>query len=302
MAELEIDGVGFYMSWQNQSTADRFVLLKYDEAMERHLDLLRRHSGGRILDIGIYQGGSAALAMLVADPAKLVAIDVAEPVDALETFRTERGFEDRLRTYYRCDQGDRERLTQILDDELGDEQLDLVVDDASHLYDETLTSFEVAFPRLRPGGEFVIEDWVLGPQAAVGITDLIAEDGEIDETLAGWSSLIASGAHEGTLVHGPTTDALLRAIAAGGASAERAKAAIEKHEWPLDNRRPKPLAALTAALAAVVATRPGEIERVELHQDLITVIRGSSELPRTGWRLERHPCEATELLGLAPPP
>ena len=38
-------------------------------------------------------------------------------------------------------------------------ELDLVVDDASHAYEETKTSFEVLFPLLRPGGIYVIEDW-----------------------------------------------------------------------------------------------------------------------------------------------
>jgi hypothetical protein len=33
------------------------------------------------------------------------------------------------------------------------------VDDASHAYAETKASFNAAFPRLRPGGLFVIEDW-----------------------------------------------------------------------------------------------------------------------------------------------
>ena len=38
-------------------------------------------------------------------------------------------------------------------------QLDLVIDDASHLLPETTASFNVLFPRLRAGGLFVIEDW-----------------------------------------------------------------------------------------------------------------------------------------------
>ena len=34
-----------------------------------------------------------------------------------------------------------------------------MLDDASHLVDPTRTSFELLFPRLRPGGSYVIEDW-----------------------------------------------------------------------------------------------------------------------------------------------
>ena len=43
-------------------------------------------------------------------------------------------------------------------DDLADE-LDLVVDDASHTYEETRSSFEFLFPLLSPGGIYVIEDW-----------------------------------------------------------------------------------------------------------------------------------------------
>ena len=37
--------------------------------------------------------------------------------------------------------------------------LDLVIDDASHMYQPTKASFEALFPCLRPGGLYVIEDW-----------------------------------------------------------------------------------------------------------------------------------------------
>jgi hypothetical protein len=61
--------------------------------------------------------------------------------------------------YYGTDQSDQGRLASILDDEFGDQPLGLVVDDASHRLNETRASFEALFPRLRPGGLFVIEDW-----------------------------------------------------------------------------------------------------------------------------------------------
>lgn len=297
MADLELDGIGFYNSWQNQSTADRFVLLKDEAGRDRYLDLLRRHQGGRILELGIYQGGSAALAMLAAEPAKLVAIDISEPVEALETFRTRRGLADRLRTRYRFDQADRSGLARILDDEFGDDPIDLVVDDASHLFEETVASFEVAFPRLRPGGEFVIEDWAIGPGAGASTADLLASD-DFDSIDFDSSFVLVGGAKDGSLLHGPVTAALQRARTTGGPAGERAQAIVDQLAWPIENHRTTTLAAMVAGLAAVTASRPGEIERFECTQDLITVVRGPAELPRTGWRLERHPGEALELLGL----
>lgn len=37
--------------------------------------------------------------------------------------------------------------------------IDIVIDDASHLYGPTKRSFETLFPELRPGGLYIIEDW-----------------------------------------------------------------------------------------------------------------------------------------------
>ena len=41
----------------------------------------------------------------------------------------------------------------------GKHPLDLVVDDASHLLEPSIASFNLLFPRLRPGGVYVLEDW-----------------------------------------------------------------------------------------------------------------------------------------------
>jgi hypothetical protein len=71
----------------------------------------------------------------------------------------ERGFEDSARLYGNFEQSDRGRLAKIFEENFGDQQLDLVVDDCSHLYEQTRQSFNELFPRLRPGGVYVIEDW-----------------------------------------------------------------------------------------------------------------------------------------------
>jgi len=53
------------------------------------------------------------------------------------------------------------RWRQVESDLLGElaDELDLVVDDASHTYEETRVSFEFLFPLLSSGGIYVIEDW-----------------------------------------------------------------------------------------------------------------------------------------------
>jgi len=46
-----------------------------------------------------------------------------------------------------------------MDSRFGEAALDVVIDDASHLYTPSLATFEVLFPRLRPGGLYFLEDW-----------------------------------------------------------------------------------------------------------------------------------------------
>ena len=96
----------------------------------------------------------------VARPEKLVAIELEPPRSpALQEFIDKNGFAETVRPYYGVDQTDRAGITEILDREVGTAPLDLVIDDASHQLDLTRKSFDLLFPRVRPGGLYVIEDW-----------------------------------------------------------------------------------------------------------------------------------------------
>ena len=56
-------------------------------------------------------------------------------------------------------QADRAALAQICGPAFAEVPIDLVVDDASHFYTETRETFRALFPRLRPGGIYIVEDW-----------------------------------------------------------------------------------------------------------------------------------------------
>jgi predicted O-methyltransferase YrrM len=143
-----------------ESSPNRFVLLKTREAVDRYLEIVRSLSPRRVVELGIFRGGSTALLMELAQPAMLMAIECEpEPVAALETYLTRTGFRDTCRTHYGVDQADRERVARLIDASFGTAPLDMVIDDASHLGPQTRASFETLFPRLRPRGLYVIEDW-----------------------------------------------------------------------------------------------------------------------------------------------
>jgi SAM-dependent methyltransferase len=115
-----------------------------------------------IFEFGSFGGGSALFFAELARPRRLVTIDrlpLPQVRRRVERYAASRGFGDVVRTFGEVDQADRQRLAQIVEEEFDGSALDLVVDDCSHLYAATRASFNELFPRLRPGGAYVIEDW-----------------------------------------------------------------------------------------------------------------------------------------------
>jgi len=111
----------------------------------------------RILELGVYQGGSFAFLDQLLSPDRISAVELnTTPIPALDKYVAERA--DRARLYYGHSQDDVAFLEEIVAKDFGGE-LDLVVDDASHFYEQTRTAFKTLFPRLRPGGVYMIEDW-----------------------------------------------------------------------------------------------------------------------------------------------
>lgn len=157
---FEVDGIEFVSTLEHRSRFPGLCIKKQPGLVAATADLLAGFPNANIVELGISQGGSTALTSILTDPRKLVAMELSpEPVEPLEAFLVQTGRDATCRTFYGVDQSDRYRLTEILDAEFGDEPIDLVIDDASHLLEPTVASFEVLFPRLRPGGLFVIEDW-----------------------------------------------------------------------------------------------------------------------------------------------
>lgn len=136
-----------------------FLLAKPRKLVERYLELLADLQPQHVFELGIFQGGSTALLAEVARPRRLVAIDRTTAHGPLEKHVSRTGLGDAVRIYRGVDQADRGRLAEIVEEAFAADPLDLVVDDCSHRYEATRASFNELFPRLRPGGVYVIEDW-----------------------------------------------------------------------------------------------------------------------------------------------
>ena len=140
-----------------------------------------------ILELGVWDGGSAAFWFECFQPKKQVGIDHLRRGDSkyFRHYIGSRGLSGRLKIYWRTEQADTPRLRRIVKREF-DGPLDLVIDDASHLYQPTKSSFECLFPMLRAGGLYIIEDWAWehwkemdSPDHPLaqkrGLTDLVCE-------------------------------------------------------------------------------------------------------------------------------
>lgn len=114
-----------------------------------------------IMEIGIWDGGSLVIWNELFMPSKLVGVDFRQDrCDSkyFEAYIEKNDFSSRIKTYWGTNQADRNVMLEIYAREF-QEPLDLIIDDASHFYEETRASFEILFPKLREGGLYIIEDW-----------------------------------------------------------------------------------------------------------------------------------------------
>lgn len=139
-----------------------FGLYKPRSLVERHAALIEELEPKNVFELGIFGGGSTLFFAELARPRTLVAIDrlpLIQVQSRIERGAAASGLAGAVRIFGGVDQADRGRLREIADESLDGGALDLVVDDCSHLYGPTLASFNELFPRVRPGGIYVIEDW-----------------------------------------------------------------------------------------------------------------------------------------------
>jgi SAM-dependent methyltransferase len=116
-----------------------------------------------VLELGVWDGGSVAFWFECLQPEKHVGVDLkpTEERPYFDDYVRSRGLGERIKVYWETNQADDAALRRIVEAEF-DGPLDMVIDDASHLYGPTRASFETLFPLLRPGGLYVIEDWAWG--------------------------------------------------------------------------------------------------------------------------------------------
>jgi predicted O-methyltransferase YrrM len=163
---LEINGISFYVDGIFKKLPDKykhnefFSIAKGTEDFTLYYDEIKDLKLEKVIEIGIYEGGSVAFMNAAFKPKKLLAIEFSEKrvknLDKYIEAHTEAGS---VLCEYGLDQSDKQRLPALLEKHFPNRDVDIVVDDASHLYEESKASFNMIFPYLRTGAVYIIEDW-----------------------------------------------------------------------------------------------------------------------------------------------
>ena len=153
---------------------------------------------------------------------------------------------------------------------------DLIVDDASHLYRPTLASFEVLYPRLRPGGTYVIEDWAGDHHIASQMARSVegpedTRSAEVDRIAAAALGQITTEAREAGLI-----DAFKENP--GERVADVCRAVIEGQDRV-------PLSRLGLELVLAQAEMPGIYESIEITDGWLVIERGDADLDPDNFRV-----------------
>jgi len=160
---VTVHGGGGYGDWK--PGVNCLLFYKTRALVERYLEyfscLANPPQGGNLLELGLYDGGSVPFWFEILGPDHHAGLDVEVPETSeyLERYLAREDRQGRISLHWGVDQSDEKRLGELCQSSFGEAPLDVVIDDASHLYEQTRRSFELLFPRLRPGGLYVIEDW-----------------------------------------------------------------------------------------------------------------------------------------------
>jgi hypothetical protein len=156
-------GVNFKVvtsNYQEHKTGrDQVVVLKGADLLRSYRPVFKAAPNQRVLEFGIFEGGSTIYYALANPKCQIVAIDTRNPSDEVFRHIQDLGLSERVKLYYNTSQSDPDAIRRILATDFKNEPLGIVMDDASHMYEYSRRSFELTFGRLAPGGFYCLEDW-----------------------------------------------------------------------------------------------------------------------------------------------
>lgn len=141
-----------------------FTFYKMRHLVEQYLDWFATLGALRVehvVELGLFDGGSVPFWFELFQPIKHVGIDLRGRPESkyFEDYVSAERRRGHIETHWGISQDDPIKVPALIDRAFSGRPIDLVIDDASHMYGESKRAFELLFPRLRPGGLYIIEDW-----------------------------------------------------------------------------------------------------------------------------------------------
>lgn len=141
------------------SSDETISLYKDSSFVQKYMDCLHGRSIRNMVEVGVKHGGSAVFFWHLLGLNKLSCVELNDSAPNLSAYITRQKLDNAFYTHFGVDQADSKKLREIMAQDFGEEAIDLVIDDASHLYAPSLATFETLFPLISPGGLYILEDW-----------------------------------------------------------------------------------------------------------------------------------------------
>lgn len=141
------------------SEAGLITLYKDPEFLLEYLRELKGMKVENVLEMGLWDGGSAIFFWNLFKPKKFLGMDINDSMPFLESYVEKRRLKQSFKFVPSLNQLDKESVSDAINAEFGSDLIDLIIDDASHLYHPSKCFFETAFSHLREGGFYILEDW-----------------------------------------------------------------------------------------------------------------------------------------------
>jgi len=239
---IEVGGVAFETISKDMSDKSNQIR-KTPWMVERYRQLAAQMPDANIVEVGMDSGGSTRFLNLLFKPKAFLGVDISPEVPDMAEFIAEHGADDSIRLHWEVDQADLGTIGRVCDELFGDAPLDLVIDDASHLLGPTEATFSLLFPRLRPGGVYVIEDWSWQHRWARGIEERVAADpdGKLATAVA---RRVLESEEQPEQPEQPLSRLLLELLIVSGRSPELVVEVVARSGWAEVTRGPEQIKGL----------------------------------------------------------
>jgi predicted O-methyltransferase YrrM len=141
------------------STQEVITLFKDPSFIQAYVDLLEGRKIDNVVEIGVKHGGSAIFFWHLLQPNNLCCIELNPAAPMLTSYIEKQHLGGHIYTHFGINQGDKVQVNTIVKNDFSSHGIDLVIDDASHIYSPSRATFETLFPLVRPGGLYILEDW-----------------------------------------------------------------------------------------------------------------------------------------------